>query len=58
MSAQIVKAYGMRAKGGYGIRGFRAHCDQCGYLTKVYENFWGARRQAAFHVCAEQQDAA
>lgn len=54
MSAQTVPNYGMRPVGGFGIRGFRAHCRDCGYLSKFYLNYGGARSNAVAHKCPEQ----
>lgn len=57
-SAKTLPNYGMRPVGGFGIRGWRAHCDQCGYLSRLYTNIRGAQSRAASHVCEQIEVAA
>lgn len=49
-TAKITPAYGMRDVGGFGIRGWRAHCPACGYLGRLtsYRNCEYAARK---HRC-------
>ena len=50
-TATLVRSYGMRPVGGFGVRGFRAHCEACGYLSRLYDNIRGASRRAHDHRC-------
>lgn len=51
MSAKPCANYGMRKVGGFGIRGWRAHCPDCGFLSKLHDSFWKARHSASTHRC-------
>lgn len=57
-SAKTVANYGMRPVGGFGIRGWRAHCPDCGFLSRLYTNIRGAQSRAANHVCEPLEAAA
>lgn len=49
--ASVVPNHGMRDVGGFGIRGWRAHCPSCGFLSRLYTNIRGAQRRASDHRC-------
>lgn len=49
-AVHVTPAYGVRPVGGYGIRGYRAHCETCGYLGTV-TGYNGARKQRQTHRC-------
>lgn len=46
--------YGMREVGGFGVRGFVAHCPECGFLSRVYDNCRGAEACAGAHRCPKE----
>lgn len=50
--ANITPAYGMRPVGGFGIRGWRAHCAHCGHLGRVRTNYGTCARDVNQHRCA------
>lgn len=56
-TAKVVKNYGMRPVGGFGVRGFRAHCERCGFLSRLYENVRGAQGCAKTHRCPVVEEA-
>lgn len=49
-TVHVTPAYGIRPTGTYGIRGYRAHCEACGYLGNVV-SYSGAASQRQLHVC-------
>lgn len=52
-TAKAVAVYGMRPVGGFGVRGFRAHCGECGYLSRLYDNVMGCERRSQRHRCGD-----
>lgn len=50
-TAEVTPAYGMREVGGWGIRGWRAWCGTCGFLSRLYLNVRGAQKCAKTHRC-------
>jgi hypothetical protein len=50
-TAKITPAYGMRAVGGFGIRGWRAHCSACGFLSHLITSYRGCEYAARRHRC-------
>lgn len=57
-TARTVPSYGLRAVGGFGVRGWRAHCGHCGFLSRLYTNIRGAQHATQRHRCAERAAAA
>lgn len=49
-NAKPTPVYGMRPSG-YGVRGWRVHCPDCGYLSQMYENYMSPKRRASEHRC-------
>lgn len=49
MSAHVVKAHGVTGDGRVGVRGFRVHCPDYGYLTRVHEGWHKADHERRHH---------
>lgn len=53
-SAEVVKNYGLREQGGFGVRCFRVFCPECGFLSDPILNVMTAQHRAERHQCASQ----
>lgn len=47
--AYVVPAPGLKDGGHMGVRGFRAHCSECGFLSEVKDGHFGAHHVAREH---------
>lgn len=54
-TADVTPAYGMRPVGGWGLRGWRAHCPACGFLSRLYTHIRNAEYGARTHRCEASQ---
>lgn len=51
-TAEVTPAYGMRAVGGWGVRGWRVFCPRCGFLSRLYDrSIRSAQDNAYRHRC-------
>lgn len=53
-TAEVTPVYGMREVGGFGIRGWRVFCPECGHLHParvVHRNVKTSKQQASDHRC-------
>lgn len=54
MSGSVVKAPVVMRDGSMGVRGFRAFCAECGFLSKVHLRYQDAHRHCSYHSCKER----